>query len=403
MSIASIEEVLQALKRGEMIILVDDEARENEGDLCMAAECVTAEAVNFMAKHGRGLICLTLTEERLEQLGIPMMVQDNTSRLGTAFTVSIEAKTGVTTGISAADRARTIQVAVDDDSKPADLVSPGHIFPLAARAGGTLVRTGQTEGSVDLTRMAGFKSAAVICEIMNDDGTMARMPDLEVFAAQHGLLIATVADIIQFRLNQEALILKVASNPCPTNLHQGFVAHVFRSYLDGSEHLALVLGEIRGDEPVLVRVQSQCTVGDVFGAVGVDDGDQLRNAMRQIADAGKGVLLYVGRPDRPLSWEVENLLSAKALEPTPSTQDEAINRPAPELRLFGIGAQCLREVGVRQMRLLTNNPRKMVGLEAYGLEIVERVAIEIPETDQNAQYLQKKRELDHMLSAPPQH
>lgn len=385
MPIAPIDDVLAALRRGEMIILVDDEDRENEGDLCMVAELVTPEHINFMARFGRGLVCLAMTPERLSALEIPMMVQDNTSRLGTAFTVSIEAATGVTTGISAADRARTIQVAVADTSRPSDLARPGHIFPLAAKDGGVLVRTGQTEGSVDLARLAGFKPAAVICEIMKDDGEMARMPDLERFAEEHGLLISTVADIIEYRLTREGLVEKVFEAPCPTVYSPDFRVHVFRNRVDGTEHLALTLGEIDASEPVLVRVHSGSTVGDVLGAVAMDGGERVPTALRQIARAGRGVFLYISRAERPLSWEVRNILRAEPVAGSSAAQSQseiererAINTPAPQLRLFGIGAQCLRALGVGPMRLITNNQRKIVGLEAYGLHMVERVPLADP-------------------------
>jgi 3,4-dihydroxy 2-butanone 4-phosphate synthase/GTP cyclohydrolase II len=397
MPVSSIEQTLEALKRGEIIILVDDEDRENEGDLCMLADKVTPEAINFMARFGRGLICLTMPDDRLRELDIPMMVSRNRSRLGTAFTVSIEARTGVTTGISAADRARTIRVAVDPATTPADIVSPGHIFPLAARPGGVLVRTGQTEGSVDLARLAGSTPAAIICEIMNDDGTMARMPDLEVFAATHNLQLATIADLIQYRLARDNMVERVAHNPFPTRHHPDFQIHIFRNLVDNTEHCALTLGDLSGDDPVLVRVQSALTIADVFGAQSVDDGDQLQAALQQISSLGRGVLLYISRPDRTLSWQVNDLLGRNALEPT-LHPDIAKNTPPSELRNFGVGAQILRALGLSRIRLLTNNPRKIVGLEAYGIEITERLPILVSENRDNRDYLRVKRDQEGHLS-----
>jgi 3,4-dihydroxy 2-butanone 4-phosphate synthase/GTP cyclohydrolase II len=391
MPVSSIEQTLEALKRGEIIILVDDEDRENEGDLCMLADHVTPEAINFMARFGRGLICLTMPEERLRELDIPMMVTRNGSRLGTAFTVSIEARAGVTTGISAADRAHTIRVAVDPNCRPSDIVSPGHVFPLAARPGGVLVRTGQTEGSVDLARLAGATPAAIICEIMNDDGTMARMSDLEAFAQTHRLHIATIADLIQYRLARDNMVERVAHHPFPNRHHPDFQIHIFRNLVDNTEHCALTLGDLSGDDPVLVRVQSALTIADVFGALAVDDGDQLHAALQQIADLGRGVLLYISRPDRTLSWQVNDLLGRLSLEPTPPPE-VARNTPAPELRTFGGGAQILRALGLSRIRLLTNNPRKIVGLEAYGIEITERLPIRTSERSNNQDYLRVKRD-----------
>ncbi|MDX9724508.1 MAG: 3,4-dihydroxy-2-butanone-4-phosphate synthase [Myxococcota bacterium] len=373
MAVASIATALEALRRGEMVILVDDENRENEGDLCMLAELVTPEAINFMAKHGRGLICLAMTPERLERLEIPMMVRQNTSRLGTAFTVSIEARTGVTTGISAADRARTIRVATDDGAKPDDLVRPGHIFPLAAKPGGVLVRTGQTEGSVDLARLAGFKPAAVICEIMSDDGTMARMPELERFAAQHQMPIVTIADLIRFRLEKESLVEAILERPCPNAFHRDFQATVFRSLVDGSEHLALRLGNIMDDEPLLVRVHTESKLSDVFAAEQGDAG-VVQEAMRRIAEAGRGVLLYISRPE----WTPSQDLRALAGETIQTLDgDDALNAPPSAERMLGIGSQCLRALGVRRMRLLSNSESKLVGLAGFGLDVVERIPVDL--------------------------
>ncbi len=377
MAVAKIEDVVAAMGRGEMVILVDDEHRENEGDLCMAAELVTPEAINFMATHGRGLICLAMTEERLTALQIPRMVEENTSRMRTAFTVSIEARSGVTTGISAADRARTVQVAVADGSTPGDLARPGHIFPLAARRGGVLERTGQTEGSVDLARLAGCKAAAVICEIMNDDGTMARMADLERFAARHGLLIATIADLIAYRLRREYLVERVLSVPCHLESLGDFQGHVFRSQVDGSEHFALSRGDLSGDAPVLVRVHAGSRWNDMFALVGMNDDGDLAFSLRRIADEGRGVLLYVQRPADSLQTVLSGMLGLESAAPE-SWGEEQLNAPPLEMRLFGIGAQCLRALGVERMRVLTHTPTKIVGLEAFGLQVVEYVTLESP-------------------------
>lgn len=398
MPISPIPEALEDIRQGKMVILVDDEDRENEGDLCMAAQFVTPEAINFMAKYGRGLICLTLTEEHADRLGLKPMVQENTSRFGTAFTVSIEARRGVTTGISAHDRATTILTAVADDAKPEDLVSPGHVFPIRARKGGVLVRTGQTEGSVDLARLAGLKPAAVICEIMKDDGTMARMPDLEKFAAEHNLKIVTIADIINYRLKNESLIRRVATATLPTRWGGEFKVTVYENDVDDLQHIALVKGEIKPDEAVLVRVHSECVTGDVFGSERCDCGDQLHRAMEMVNQAGKGVIVYMRQEGRGIG--LVNKIRAYALQEQGKDTVEANIALGfkPDLRDYGIGAQILADLGVRKMRLMTNNPKKIVGLEGYGIQIVERVPIIIEPNANNIHYLKtKKQKLGHLL------
>lgn len=351
MSIATIEEAIEDIHQGRMVILMDDKNRENEGDLCMAAEKVTPEAINFMARYGRGLICLPLTEERVMQMGLPMMVSDNTSPFGTAFTVSIDAVKNVTTGISAADRAETVLVAIAEENGPQDLVTPGHVFPLRAKRGGVLVRAGQTEGSVDLARLAGLKPAGVICEVMKDDGTMARLPDLEKFADEHGLKLVTIADLIQYRLNYDCLIYRVSSAHLPTRLGGDFKAVVYNTHVDQSEHLALVKGNITPDEDTLVRVHSKYVPGDVFGFELFDTGSVINHSMEMMAMEGKGILLYLQT-------------EGKGMGPIGKKREKER-----DFREYGIGAQILRDLGVRKMRLLTANPMNLVGLSGYGLEI----------------------------------
>ncbi len=399
MTVSSIEEVVEDIRAGKMIILVDDEDRENEGDLCMAGEAVTPEAINFMATHGRGLICLAMSPDVVAQLGLPMMVQDNKSPYGTGFTISIEARTGVTTGISAADRARTIEAATAVDAKPVDIISPGHIFPLRARKGGVLVRTGQTEGSVDLARLAGMRTAGVICEIMNEDGTMSRMPDLEKFAQEHDLKIATIADLVAYRLRQDLLVHRAAEARLPTEHAGAFRTIVYSNDVDKFEHIALVKGEIDSSEPVMVRVHSECLTGDVFSSARCDCGSQLHAAMQMVEQEGKGVILYMRQEGRGIG--LVNKLKAYNLQDEEGLDTVEANVQLgfkPDLRDYGIGAQILRDLGVRKMRLMTNNPKKIVGLEGYGIEVVERLPIEIVGEDENKGYLRAKRDkMGHIL------
>jgi len=397
--VASIESVIEDIKEGRMVILVDDEDRENEGDLMIAAEKVTPEAINFMAKYGRGLICLSLTPERVVELKLPMMVTENRARFQTAFTVTIEAKCGVTTGISAADRATTVLTAIDDRTKPEDLVSPGHIFPLSARGGGVLVRSGQTEGSVDLTKLAGLKAAAVICEIMNEDGTMSRMPDLAIFAKRHHLKIVTIADIIKYRMRNESLVRRGATVTLPTEYGGTFTAIGYENDIDSSQHLALVKGQIHPEDEVLVRVHSQCLTGDVFGSKRCDCGDQLHKAMAMVEEEGNGVILYMSQEGRGIG--LLNKLRAYSLQENGKDTVEANEELGfkADLRDYGIGAQILVDLGVRKIRLMTNNPRKIIGLEGYGIRVVDRVPIEMKPNMENLGYLKtKKKKLGHLLS-----
>jgi len=372
MPLATIEEAIDEIRRGSMVILTDDKDRENEGDLCMAAEKVTPEAVNFMATYGRGLICLTLTEERVRHLGLAMMVSDNTSPFGTAFTVSIDSARGISTGISAADRAKTILDSIADDAKPQDLATPGHIFPLRARNGGVLVRAGQTEGSVDLARLAGLKPAGVICEIMKDDGTMARQPDLMRFAKKHKLKVVTNADLIQFRLNYDSLVYKAASAPLPTRIGGEFQAIVYNTHVDESEHLALIKGQISPNEETLVRVHTKYIPGDVFGFELLNTGAVIQRSMELIAKAGKGVILYLQpkqKAHHPAMIAYPKVEGKQQKGMNPSFVYQA------DFKEYGIGAQILRDLGVRKMRLLTNNKKHLVGLRGYGLEVTSLVPI----------------------------
>jgi len=394
----TIDEAIDDIARGKMIILLDDEDRENEGDLCMAAEKVTPEAINFMAKHGRGLICLSLTPERVEQLKLQMMTDDNTSPFGTAFTVSIEAKKGVTTGISASDRATTILTAINPNIKPEDLSKPGHVFPLRAKRGGVLQRAGQTEGSVDLARLAGLYPAGVICEIMNDDGTMSRVPQLIEFTKKHNMKIVTVKDLIKYRMRAELFVKRIAITKLPTEYGEDFTAIAYANDLDNNIHIALVKGEIKHEDEVLVRVHSECLTGDVFGSKRCDCGEQLHKAMERVMKEGKGVILYMRQEGRGIGL-VNKLKSYELQDKGLDTVEANIKLGfKPDLRDYGIGAQMLVDLGVRKMRLMTNNPKKIVGLEGYGLKVVERVPIEIKPHDKNIVYLKtKKKKLGHIL------
>jgi 3,4-dihydroxy 2-butanone 4-phosphate synthase/GTP cyclohydrolase II len=398
MPLISIEQAIEDIKAGKMVILVDDEDRENEGDLTIAAEKVTPEIINFMARYGRGLVCLSMTGEKLDSLNLPMMVKDNTSPFNTGFTVSIEARRGVTTGISAADRATTVLTAIADDTKPSDLVRPGHIFPLRARKGGVMVRAGQTEGSVDLARLAGLKPAGVICEIMDEDGTMSRMPSLEKFSEEHGIGICTIADLIEYRMRMESFVRRSAEAVIPTAFAGEFKVIVYENDVDDLIHVAMVKGEIFPDKPILVRVHSECLTGDVFGSLRCDCGDQLHKAMEMMDKEGSGILLYMRQEGRGIG--LVNKIKAYVL------QDQGMDTVDANLELgfqadmrnYGIGAQVLVDLGVKKMRLLTNNPKKIIGLDGYGLSIIEQIPIEIEPNEFNRCYLEcKQNKMGHLL------
>ena len=400
MGLASVAEAIEDIKAGKFIIIVDDEDRENEGDLAMAAEKVTAEAINFMALNARGLICLPIIGKRLDELKIPLMVQNNTSRYSTAFTVSIEAKHRVSTGISAADRAETIKAVVDPATKPEDIVQPGHMFPLRAREGGVLTRAGHTEAIVDLASLAGLYPAGVICEILNEDGSMARLPQLKIMAKRFGIKIVSVADLIAYRYRHERLVHRVAEAKLPT-VYGEFTAIAYRSDIDPDEHLALVMGDVATEEPVLVRVHSQCITGEVFGSLRCDCGEQITLAMKSIAEEGRGVLLYMRQEGRGIG--IHNKIRAYAL------QDKGLDTVeanlslgfAPDLRDYGVGAQILAELGLHSIRLLTNNPKKVIGLESYGLKVVETLPIVVSPNPYNSRYLEtKQKKLGHFLKVP---
>ncbi|MFZ2054516.1 MAG: bifunctional 3,4-dihydroxy-2-butanone-4-phosphate synthase/GTP cyclohydrolase II [Candidatus Aminicenantales bacterium] len=397
-SIVMVERALEEISAGRLIIIIDDEDRENEGDLMVAAEKATPEIINFMSRFGRGLVCLPLTKDRLIELQLPLMVRENTSRFETAFTVSIDAKDGITTGISAFDRARTIQAAIDPKTAPSDLVRPGHIFPLEAKTGGVLSRAGQTEAAVDLTRLAGLKPAGVICEIMNEDGTMARMPQLEAFSREHGIPILTIADLIQHRMRTESLVQKIDEADLPTR-HGHFRIHIFEDMIHHENHVALLKGKIEANKPILVRAHSQCLTGDTFGSSRCDCGQQLQRAMEIIEKEGQGIVLYIlNQEGRGIG--LTNKIKAYAIQDQGADTVEA-NRQLgfkPDQRDYGIGAQILVALGVKKIRLMTNNPRKFIGLAGYGLEIVDRVPIEIPPNRANLKYLKTKKEkLGHIL------
>ena len=394
-----IEDAIRNIRDGKMVILVDDEDRENEGDLCMAAANVTPQAINFMAKYGRGLICLAMTAEKCDSLDLPPMVDNNQSPFGTGFTVSIEARCGISTGISAHDRSTTILTAVADDCKPRDLVRPGHVFPLRAKEGGVIVRAGQTEGSVDLARLAGLTPAGVICEIMDDDGTMARMPALKKFGEKHGIGICTIKDLIEYRMRTESFVHRAAQTVIPTSIAGEFKAIVYENDIDQFLHIAMVKGEIDPAKPVLVRVHSECLTGDIFGSLRCDCGPQLYRAMKMIEEAKTGVLLYIRQEGRGIG--LVNKIKAYALQDAGLDTVEANEKLGfkPDMRNYGIGAQILVDLGVREMRLLTNNPKKMVGLDGYGLRIIEQVPIEVPPNEYNKCYLEcKKLKMGHLIN-----
>jgi 3,4-dihydroxy 2-butanone 4-phosphate synthase/GTP cyclohydrolase II len=394
---STIEEALEDIRDGKMVVVCDDEDRENEGDLTMAAQFATPDAINFMAKEGRGLICLALTPERCDELGLDLMAAKNEARFETAFTKTIEAREGVTTGISAHDRAHTIQVAIDPTSSPRDVVQPGHIFPLKAKEGGVLERTGQTEAAVDLARLAGLNPSGVICEVMNDDGTMARVPDLERYCARHGLKMITVGDLVSYRRQHDKLIKRVVETSLPTDFGE-FTAVGFRSFVDDKHHVAMVKGEVDGEEDVLVRVHSECLTGDVFHSQRCDCGQQLEDALRQIEEEGRGVLLYLAQEGRGIGL-LNKLRAYKLQEEGFDTVDANLELGLPaDLRDYGIGAQILVDLGLSSIRLLTNNPKKIVGLEGYGLQVTDQIRIEHQPTDHNRDYLRTKRDrMGHKL------
>ncbi len=399
MGACSIEEAVEEIRKGKLLILVDDEDRENEGDLIIAAEAATPQAINFMVKYGRGLVCLAITKDKADLLGLePIRPENSPVPQYTAFTISIDARKGISTGISAYDRALTIENAISDDARPSDFIRPGHVFPLISRQGGVLVRAGHTEGSVDLMRLAGMKPASVICEIMNDDGDMARLPDLEKFAETHEIKIATNADLISYRLRSESLVKRSAKAVLPTT-YGDFDVTVYENQIDPQHHVAFVKGDITPDDDVLVRVHSECLTSDVFGSLRCDCGPQLQQAMKIIEKEGKGVLLYMRQEGRGIG--LINKIKAYALQDNGYDTVEANEALGfkPDLRDYGIGAQILLDLGVKRMRLITNNPRKVKGLEGFGLHIVERVGLEIPPTEKNSNYLKvKKDKLGHFLT-----
>jgi len=398
MTLATTEELLEELRIGRMIILADDEDRENEGDLVMAAEWVTPEAINFMATHGRGLICLAMTQEHTDQLQLPLMVANTNSKFKTNFTISIEAAEGVTTGISAYDRAHTVRTAIQNDAKPSDINTPGHVFPLVGRDGGLLVRAGHTEASIDLARLAGLKPAGVICEIMNDDGSMARMPELKKFAKKHGLKVGSIADVISHRLKHDSLVKREVEVRMPTEFGE-FRLIGYTNAVDQAEHVALVMGNPDADRPCLVRVHSECLTGDVFTSRRCDCGSQLHAAMRQVAEVGEGVILYLRQEGRGIG--LLNKLRAYELQDAGHDTVEANAKLGfnADLRDYGIGAQILRDLGLRRLKLLTNNPKKIIALDGYGLEVSERVQLEVGEHEDNVAYLTTKRDkMGHLLN-----